>query len=201
MAENNSFRLSSSAPIEEFPGDLLSYLSSVDEAECHVTKVLSELNSHQSHWRPLGRNGWSVCECVNHIALTNEKYLEALELASKKAQFGHTPLEPGGFISRYFLKKTEPPVSLRIKAPASIRPKSQLDKQEVLEHYQSSNRTLRSFIRRTADLDLCGVRFKNPLVPGFNFTVATGLLIINAHTRRHLWQVDQLLSSPGFPNK
>jgi hypothetical protein len=32
-----------------------------------------------------------------------------------------------------------------------------------------------------------------------NFTVATGLLVITAHNRRHLWQAEQILKRQDFP--
>jgi hypothetical protein len=32
------------------------------------------------------------------------------------------------------------------------------------------------------------VRFPNPLVRGLRFSLATGLHVIAAHERRHLWQ-------------
>jgi hypothetical protein len=32
------------------------------------------------------------------------------------------------------------------------------------------------------------VRFKNPFIHGVRFSLATGLYVIAAHERRHLWQ-------------
>jgi hypothetical protein len=42
------------------------------------------------------------------------------------------------------------------------------------------------------------VRFKNPFVPLLRFTIGTGLLVINAHDRRHLWP-ERVEDAPGFP--
>ncbi len=41
-------------------------------------------------------------------------------------------------------------------------------------------------------MDLNRIRFKNPFVHLLSFTVGTGLLIILAHDRRHLWQAEQV---------
>jgi hypothetical protein len=38
------------------------------------------------------------------------------------------------------------------------------------------------------EIDLASVRFPNPFMPGMRFSLATGLHIIVAHERRHLWQ-------------
>jgi len=45
-----------------------------------------------------------------------------------------------------------------------------------------------AFLSANADFDLAGVRFPNPFVRGVYFSLATGLHVIAAHERRHLWQ-------------
>jgi hypothetical protein len=47
---------------------------------------------------------------------------------------------------------------------------------------------VRAFLIEYADLDLAAVRFPNPFVRGIRFSLATGLHVITAHQRRHLWQ-------------
>ena len=47
---------------------------------------------------------------------------------------------------------------------------------------------VRAFLRQFAAIDLAGVSFPNPLVPGIRFSLATGLHVLAAHQRRHLWQ-------------
>jgi hypothetical protein len=47
---------------------------------------------------------------------------------------------------------------------------------------------VRTFLRRYGGIDLAGVRFPNPFIRGVRFSLATGLHVIPAHERRHLWQ-------------
>lgn len=54
---------------------------------------------------------------------------------------------------------------------------------------------VRALIRESQNLDLNRIRFRNPFVRLFYFTVGTGLLVISAHDRRHLWQAKQVLAS------
>jgi len=49
------------------------------------------------------------------------------------------------------------------------------------------------------ELDFNRVRFRNPFVPLLRFTVGTGLMIINAHDRRHLWQAQRVKEFEGYP--
>ncbi len=67
---------------------------------------------------------------------------------------------------------------------------------ECFDHLATANRVylvasqadVHAFLRGHADLDLAGIRFPNPLVRGVRFSLATGLHVIAAHERRHLWQ-------------
>ena len=51
---------------------------------------------------------------------------------------------------------------------------------------------MREFLRAYANLDLAAVRFPNPFIRGLRFSLATGLHVITAHERRHLWQAWQV---------
>jgi hypothetical protein len=55
--------------------------------------------------------------------------------------------------------------------------------------FRAVQRDVVSFVRDTAELDLNRVRFRNPFLKGLKlFNVATGVLVIAAHERRHLLQ-------------
>jgi hypothetical protein len=47
-------------------------------------------------------------------------------------------------------------------------------------------------IYETRDLDLNRLRFRNPFIGLLRYSVATALLVIGAHDRRHLWQAEQV---------
>lgn len=181
------------------PQDLCAFVAALDEADRQAGEMVAPLTDAQVNWQPHNGGAWSVAQCLEHMGATNSTYLAALITAAKRAKAGHRPLAAAGLLSRFFLKKTEPPVTLKIKAPDKIRPSSGLSKTEALHKFQQSNQAVREFSRQTANLDLCGTRFKNPFITGLNFTMATGLLAIAAHNRRHLWQMEQVLKDPAFP--
>ena len=59
---------------------------------------------------------------------------------------------------------------------------------EAFADFLASHNNVCGFLRANAQLDLAGVRFPNPFLPGLRFSLATGLHVIAAHERRHLWQ-------------
>jgi hypothetical protein len=189
----------SSASPTTLPPDIADYLRQLNDADQRAENLLGSLTDASSNWQPNNGAGWSVAQCVAHMAATNTTYLSAMETASADARSGHVTLEPAGWFSRYFLRKTEPPVSVKIKAPRAIRPGTQISKSEALNRFKQSNEEVRKFVLNSAGLDLCSVRFRNPFVPLLRFTVATGLLVIAAHNRRHLWQAEQVVKKREFP--
>ena len=71
---------------------------------------------------------------------------------------------------------------------AAIRPRTAPPLADAFAAFMSSQQHVLAFLRAGADLDLTGVRFPNPFVRGVRFSLATGLHVIAAHERRHLWQ-------------
>jgi hypothetical protein len=76
----------------------------------------------------------------------------------------------------------------KMRAPRKIRPRTAPPLADALAGFLASQADLRAFLGANADLDLAGIRFPNPFLPGIFFSIATGLHVTVAHERRHLWQ-------------
>jgi hypothetical protein len=84
---------------------------------------------------------------------------------------------------------------MKAKAPKQIRPEPSPSLAEAYSSFQTSHTAVMEFLTANADLDLQRTTFGNPLVSGIRMRLVTGLLIIAAHERRHLWQARQVLAS------
>lgn len=163
-----------------------------DAVEQDARRLVSGLDEALGSWRERD-DSWSVAECLDHLATGNRVYLEALQKAAVKAR-EQGKLRRGlalpGLIGRLFLKLLEPPVkpALKVKAPRIIRPRKSPPLQETFAEFIESHQQVAAFLRQNADLDLAGVSFVNPFIRGVRFSLATGLYVIPAHERRHLWQ-------------
>ena len=93
-------------------------------------------------------------------------------------------------MGRFFVRTLEPPVrrALRVKTTRNILPREAPPLQDAFQQFLMSHEAVRQFLRDNADLDLTRIRFPNPLVRGIRFSLATGLHVVPAHERRHLWQ-------------
>jgi hypothetical protein len=163
-----------------------------DAAEGDARALVSGLTETLSAWRP-DTSSWSVAECLGHLAIANRVYLRAMQPVSEHAlaqgRRRRGPALPG-VVGRWFVRTLEPPVKTRFrsKAPQSIRPRRAPSLVDAIGQFLASQDEVRAFLRRYADIDLARVRFPNPFIRGVRFSVATGLHVIAAHERRHLWQ-------------
>jgi hypothetical protein len=162
----------------------------LNAADRDAQSVVAGLTGEQGTWRSDARS-WSVAECLDHLAVSNRVYLRAMEEPAVRARGEGRqrsgPAKPG-LLGGWFVRTLEPPVRARMKAPRSIRPRKDPKLPDALADFVASQEMVRAFLRSYADVDLAGVRFPNPFVAGLRFSLATGLHVIAAHERRHLWQ-------------
>lgn len=176
----------------DIPADIHALEEALDAAERDARALIAGLSEHQGEWRA-AEGTWSVSECLDHLATANRVYLQAMQASAIRArEQGRVRRGPAvpGVVGRWFVSTLEPPVKprFRTKAPRSIRPRASPPLADVFERFLASQAEVRAFLRAHADLDLARVRFVNPFVRGVRFSLATGLHVIAAHERRHLWQ-------------
>jgi hypothetical protein len=164
----------------------------LDAAERDARALVAGLGEERGGWRA-ETGSWSVAECLDHLASANRVYLHAMKepaiRAREQGRFRRGQVAPG-FVGRWFVKTMEPPVKapFRMKAPRIIEPRAAPPLADACASFRTSQDEVRAFLRACADLDLAAVRFPNPFVRGIRFSLATGLHVITAHERRHLWQ-------------
>jgi len=172
--------------------DIASLYTQFDAIESDARALVSGLSEEQGRWRQTPE-AWSVAECLDHLATANRVYIEAMtpnaESALKRGQMRRGPALPG-IVGRWFVGSMEPPVKPRLKgkAPRIIRPRAEPALADAFGSFLKSNEETRAFLDRFKDIDLARIRFPNPFVRGVRFSLATGVNVIAAHDRRHLWQ-------------
>ncbi len=174
------------------PADIQALEEALSSAEHDARALVAGLTEELGAWRP-ERDSWSVAECLDHLATGNRVYLGAMRPAAERAfARGRRRREPAqpGFIGRWFVRTLEPPVKprFRSKAPRSIRPRTSPPLRDAVGQFLASQDEVRAFLRKYAEIDLARVRFPNPFIGGVRFSLATGLHVITAHERRHIWQ-------------
>ena len=196
MTENDGVK-------EALPPDLQALADELSALDADARALAGGLDETQASWRPDGGRGWSVAQCLDHLAVASTAYLEPIEAALRSARergrWRRGPVAPG-VCATLFIRSLEPPVRWRVPNPRSITPAPAPPLAEALSGFLRSQEAARGALRSGAGLDL-SVRFVNPFVPGLRFRVRAGFSIISAHDRRHLWQARRVLAADGFPGR
>jgi hypothetical protein len=173
----------------------------VDDLTREVGPLLSGRDDDQVNWLPGEGRGWSIAQCLDHLAITTNTYLDAIEAAVRTAPKRHEPaalpVVPGWF-ARWFIRQLEPPVKLRMPAPGKIVPAPRRSASEAERAFLASLDRYRSVLDAASSIDVNAVRFANPFAP-IRFTVGAGLVVIVAHGRRHLWQARNVRAAADLP--
>ena len=172
--------------------DILALDEAYQAIERDARNLAAGLTTALAEWRATPES-WSVAECVDHLATANRVYLAAMTPPAARAlESGRKRRAPAipGAVGGWFVRTLEPPVKprLKMKAPTKIRPRSSPPFTDALPAFLASQEEARRFLRTYAAIDLAGVHFPNPFIVGVRFSLATGLHVIAAHDRRHLWQ-------------
>jgi len=184
------------------PPDLQDLLDQIDAADRAGAALAAGVTDEQFHWRPLDGRGWSMAQCLDHLGIMNTYYGGAVRRGIKDGQ-RRSLRHPGPgrptFFGRRFIASQEPPVRMKLKTPRVALPPLVKSREDIMRTYHEAHDLVRRLIVDAAGIDVNRSTFQNPFIPLVKMRVATGLAILAAHDRRHLWQAEQVKLAPGYP--
>jgi hypothetical protein len=182
--------------------DLERLLTEIAAAADDARTLVAGLTDAQANWQPGPGSGWSVAQCLDHLARSNAVYtshfLPVAEQARAAGAGTFVGLRPT-WMGRWFVTSLEPPPRQRIKTFKNLVPPSAIPVAQALASYLGSHDPYRRLVAIAAGVDANRVVAANPFVAAVRMRLSTALLVVPAHDRRHLWQARQVLRQPGFP--
>jgi hypothetical protein len=184
------------------PRDLQDLLEQIDAADRAGAALATSVTDHQFHWQPFDGRGWSIAQCLDHLAVMNKHYAGAVRRGIEEGRRRNLrrdgPARPT-FFGRRFIQSQEPPVKIKLKAPRVGASPQNRPRNEILRDYHEAHAIIRQLIVDAAEIDLNRSTFQNPFIPIVRMRVGTGLAILAGHDRRHLWQAEQVKLASGYP--
>jgi len=179
------------------------------EAGERARELAGSLDGARLRWRP-GPDRWSVADCLEHLVLTGEEYLPALDGAIEEARRkGWTGPEPyrRTLLGRWLPGTLEPPPRFRVPAPKVARPRRTStppgpgpdDAGDELARFLALRGRFGRRLEEADGLDLGRARMSSPFLPLVRLDLDSAFRLIAAHERRHLWQAEQVTQMEGFP--
>ena len=165
----------------------------LNASDTRAIALVKPLTPDQLNWKPAPEK-WSVGQCLEHLAISNEVYLQPIADALAAPPSGKVDeITPGWFSSWFIRTYIEPSAKTkRASAPKKITPVLSRVEPAILERFLNGNRKLRELLVRAAGHDVNRLRFRNPLIPVIRFTVGTGFELTSKHESRHLLQAERV---------
>lgn len=173
----------------------------VVEIQAALNRLLTNVSARQLNWQPDGGQRWSIGQCLDHVTRTAEIYSKPIGDAVAAAAPSRSTAARPNLLGRAFIWFIEPPVRVKTPAPGTAHPASMFDPAPVRSEFERSLADLQSLALRAVKVDSGRARFANPFAKDRRvFNVATGIMVMLAHARRHLLQAGQVKARPDFPS-
>jgi DinB superfamily len=181
--------------------DLEDCLRQLEAIDTDAAKLAAGLNEDQFHWAPASSR-WSIAQCVIHLVIIGRQYLPILDQTIERARegglLGGGPFRYG-FFERWLIGATEPPPRIRLRTPASARPRNDQPLDAVMADFLAVQAELKKRLRAANGVDLARAKVTSPFVKALKMGLGPCFSFLAAHERRHLWQAWQVRTHPKFP--
>lgn len=166
----------------------------LDYLERTRTKLLEETsNLTAEQWRfKSSPDRWSIAECVEHIAVTEQSILARLKMSLKEEAPAKLDTKKDAVLMRFM-----PDRSRKATAPEEVAPKSRFaTAAEAIAFFEKARAATTTYATSTQD-DLRAHGF-----PHFAFgdlDAYQWLILLPAHCERHTKQILEVKADPAFP--
>jgi hypothetical protein len=167
----------------------------LDEQTEELSSLLRSVDDAQLLRRPPSGK-WSPVEHVDHLIKVNQAYLSGIEAALNRGRAaGKTGPGPfkGSVVGRFFARSMEPPVKLRMKTMAAMKPASELAVEPTLALFLDLQGSLRELMTAAEGLDLDAIRMSSPFMKLVRAPAFSWFSVLLAHNRRHIWLIRETL--------
>lgn len=148
----------------------------------------------------LNSKTWSCTEVCQHLIRFNDIYLKQMEKGVKGSNILPVNKTKNSFTPKWTVRKLagylEPPYKLAIKTIKPMYPsKTELNAADTFFRLIEIQDEVIAILQtaRKEQWDLDKIKNRHPLLKVFKMSITDFLVFIDAHQRRHFWQIEQIL--------
>ena len=166
-----------------------------ETAISEVRKIIDGLNNDQLNTQE-AEGKWSILQCLKHLSIANEIYVENL----KKAHLKY-PKEPEEYYNShwkgdYFTKMISPKengaVKNNMKTMKSMDPQKALNPQETIEEFFKTHQELIVLMKKSEQYSLNRVKIPTALGSLVKFRIGDAFRFLLGHLDRHVIQLKRI---------
>ena len=156
--------------------------------------TVAGLSEEQRHFRP-AQDRWSIADCIEHIALVENNVLLSIQRALQSKGEQSKRAEVLG--KEQIILERVPARERRVKGPAEVMPQGRWPQfDELLRQFEATRERSVRFSAVT-QADLREHFFPHPFLGLLD--CYQWLLFLGAHCERHVRQMEEVKSDPGYP--
>jgi hypothetical protein len=186
----------------EAPDFLQMVMEDANKNSVEAGRLAGELSDEQLNWKSTP-DKWSIAQCLDHLAVTGERFDEYYTEAIKRGREKWPVREPiqylPTFVGGWLLKRVTPEVKRKIRAPKVFRPSQSVTITGSLEKFLKQQDVFLGFVRAARDLDYNRIRLRSPVTPLMRYSLADAFVVTVLHGQRHLGQARLMRETAGFP--
>lgn len=172
------------------------WAAEIDRVNRRAASLVTRARPEQMAWKPPA-GGWSMAEVLEHLTVTNERYLSAMRESTPVAVTPSAKVwRPtiAGALLNYAMRRPK----LRMKSPRVFAPGPE-PRERVFYEFLRTQLDLRRAAERAISSDVRRTRVASPAAGLVRFNLGDCFEILVSHAQRHLGQVERIRKQPEFP--
>ena len=163
-----------------------------------------KLSDEELRWKP-SEKSWSIAECLKHIEIANNMYLNDINKKLEKAEVRtiEYPIKLS-WMGRIFLLFVDPKYKWKVRAPRIFKPINENrveDETQVLTKYLQLQNEIIETAERAIGYDHASIYTVSPLSSLLKFNIGEQFYIMMRHELRHLNQAKRVKDKLSLKNK
>lgn len=173
------------------------------DVENYVQQNLAALSEDQLNWQPAPCK-WSIAQCLDHLIVTNEKYLPAFEsilVGSYTHSFWQRINPFTKKMGLWLVKNISEVPERRFKAPKTFAPDNKRYTASILRDFISHQQKLIPLFAALKKLKTREIVISSPVSSLITLRLKEALMLIVQHEQRHINQANNVLHHSLFPKQ
>ena len=157
-------------------------------------KVVKDLSDEQLNFRS-DEESWSVAECVEHIAASEQSFFDLVEMTLKT--------DPDPSLRSEVKLSDQEVIGIMENREQKVKTRPDLEPTDrytgfdnSIDEFKSKRKSIIKYIKTTND-DLRNRYFDFPFGKVDSYQI---LLLISAHVTRHTKQIQEIIANSNYPN-
>ena len=164
------------------------------ETQSAYLKVVKDLSDEQLNFRS-DEESWSVAECVEHIAASEQSFFDLVEMTLKT--------DPDPSLRSEVKLSDQEVIGIMENREQKVKTRPDLEPTDrytgfdnSIDEFKSKRKSIIKYIKTTND-DLRNRYFEFPFGKVDSYQI---LLLISAHVTRHTKQIQEIIANSNYPN-